>query len=183
MPAHGQTLQGADPHDDILRMWEYEQADLPPWMHEQFDGRTHLPHGPLARFPVPLEGEVLSARSCAPSDGSPGIWQVTGRCAETEAAAVSFFIEYLPLAGYQVTDLGERTGRRGPFGFFGPERATLLLLRHEVHLGCLRVRRPARSDETTFVVDMVHEAHERARETVDLEALRADPSITWQRRW
>jgi hypothetical protein len=175
-------LQTSAARDDILHMWEFQDADLPEWVREQFDQQTQLPHGPLERFPVPLEGKVSGARSCAPADGRPGLWQVTGRCAEDLDATTAFYVEYLPLAGYQLTDVGERSERRGPLGVLGRERATVVLFRRELHIGCLRIHRAARAQHTSFIVDMAHEGHELARRTVDAEGLRADPSVTWRRR-
>lgn len=177
---HAAALQGRSHHDDIAHMWGSERGDAQDWA-DRFDERTHLPRGPLEHLPVPLEGEIVGARSCSPSDGSPGSWKVEARCAEGVEETVRFYEEYLPLAGYTLRAIGVTGGTRGRFGRRGALSAALVVFWRDEHVGAVSLRLDEPSRQTIVSAEMAHRNHPLAGSFVDPGALLADGSIRWRR--
>lgn len=158
----------------------FEGDKIPGWLLEAFDARTTLPHGPLDRFPIPLDGEIIGGRVLVPKSGSPARYVVQAACGESVAESLRFLTEYLPLAGYVVFGEGALPAQRNFTGRAKSQSFELLLIRRPPFVGSVLIR--ARDDDKGSLIeaDVAHPHHPDANNVVDFTNPRANTAIHWR---
>ena len=156
----------------------FDSHELPDWVKDQFNERTALPNGPLENLPVPVEGEIMGARSCVPSDGRPPCWNADVACAESRDECMRFYEEFLPLCGYELIGLGMIQSRRNWFSHTRDING-LIVFRLAQFAGRLVFEIDQRR-RTWVRAEMAHCQHPAVRDLVDRDDLRRRTDISWK---
>lgn len=152
-------------------------GQVPEWLEEHFDKTTSLPKGPLEYLPVPLEGQITSARVSSPKSNLDREWLVTVECAESPDEALRFYEEYLPLSGYEIVAVGSFRTRKG---WLGPKtKAHLLVARRDQYIGKLTFK-SLQTTHTTVEIEMGHQADENYCLLADDASLRQRTDVKWR---
>jgi hypothetical protein len=158
----------------------FEGDRIPGWLLQAFDARTTLPHGPLDRFPIPLEGEIIGGRVLMPKSGSPARHVVQAACKEPVAESLRFLTEYLPLAGYVLFGEGSLPAPRNFIGRTKNPSYELLLIRRPPFVGTVLLRARENNEGSLIEADVAHPHHPDANNVVDFTNPRANNAIHWR---
>lgn len=153
---------------------------IPGWLLDAFDERTTLPHGPLDRFPIPLEGEIIGGRVLVPKSGTPARYIVNVACAEEMSEALRFLSEYLPLSGYIVFGEGSVRSKRNLLSRRKAEPFELLLIRRPPFVGTVLLSPREGRTGTLIEADIAHPHHPESRNLIDFTDPRSHPDIHWR---
>lgn len=151
----------------------------PGWLVDEFDTHTGLPKGPLALFPVPVEGRLVKALSSLPPKHDPALWQTVALCSEDIADVLRFYNEFLPLAGYDILARGTEHRRTRRFGRSASMQREVLVVRRGIYIGPLYIGR--NSDGHTEVdITLAEHTHEEVRAFTADATLRGINHIRWR---
>lgn len=157
----------------------FDGEKIPGWLLEAFDERTTLPHGPLDRFPVPLEGQIVGGKALVPKCGSPARYLVSITCGEIPEEAVRFLSEYLPLSGYVVFGHGTLPAKRRLLKLAKSHRAEIFLIRRPPFVGTVVVESKDNGG-ASIEVDIAHPHHPDHNTFIDFANPRSHPEINWK---